>query len=171
MPDEIPGDPPDVGGEPPWKQEAIVKLGSPAHERSGVGLGPEHGHERSHEQRLNQRHLRVRGHLETAQLDHSEAPVLGLRAEQLVDAELGPVGVAGEVDEQAAEQTVDLPGRHLALAFDGEAIEFGKRRLELVQALVARFVDARRLARRPDEATREQVRQRRVVLPIGDQAP
>ena len=45
-----------------------------------------------------------------------------------------------------------------------------ERDLELVDAVVPRLVDARRLARRADEQSREQVRQRRVVVPVGDQA-
>ena len=43
--------------------------------------------------------------------------------------------------------------------------------LELVQPIVPRLVDARRLARRPDEHAGEHVGERRMVLPIGDQAP
>ncbi len=45
-----------------------------------------------------------------------------------------------------------------------------ERELELVQRVVPRFVDARRLARRADEHAREQIRERGMVLPIGDQA-
>ncbi len=45
-----------------------------------------------------------------------------------------------------------------------------KRDLHLVERVVARFVDARRLACRADEQARKQVRHRRVVLPIGDDA-
>ena len=42
--------------------------------------------------------------------------------------------------------------------------------LELVEAVVARLVDARRLAGRADEQAREQVAQRRMVLPVQHQA-
>ena len=45
-----------------------------------------------------------------------------------------------------------------------------QRDLELVQAVVARLVDARRLAGRADEQAGEQERQGGVVLPVGDQA-
>jgi hypothetical protein len=41
---------------------------------------------------------------------------------------------------------------------------------QFVEAFVARLVDARRLAGRADEHAGEQVGQRRVVLPVGDQA-
>ena len=45
-----------------------------------------------------------------------------------------------------------------------------ERDLELVQRVVARLVDARRLRGRADEQAREQVRQRGMVVPVGDQA-
>jgi hypothetical protein len=40
-------------------------------------------------------------------------PVAVSGAVELVDAELGAVGVAGDVDEQVAQQAVDQPRRHL----------------------------------------------------------
>ena len=46
----------------------------------------------------------------------------------------------------------------------------GERELELVERVVARLVDARRLRRRADEQAGEHVRQRRVVLDERDQA-
>ena len=42
--------------------------------------------------------------------------------------------------------------------------------LQLVDRIVARLVDARVLAGRADEHAREEVRERRVVVPVGDQA-
>ena len=45
-----------------------------------------------------------------------------------------------------------------------------KRDLELVEGFVARLVHARRLAGRPDELAGEQVGERGVVLPVGDDA-
>ena len=56
-----------------------------------------------------------------------------------------------------------LPGRL-------QALHFAKRDLEFVHRIVARFVDARRLAGRADEQAREQIRQRRMVVPVGDHA-
>jgi len=109
-------------------------------------------------------------HLEAPELDDAEASALGVGAEQLVDAELGSMRVAGEVDEEVPQKAIGLPQRHVPVAFGGEAIELGERGLELVQAVVARFVDAGSLARGADEPTREQVRERRVVLPVGHEA-
>ena len=76
-----------------------MELGAPAHQRAGVRVGPEAGDQRSDQQRLHERHARVRRHLEAAQLEQPEPAALGVGAEQLVDAELGPVGAAGYVDE------------------------------------------------------------------------
>src|SRR5438874_1786366 len=50
------------------------------------------------------------------------------------------------------------------------ALQLLKRDLELVQAIVARLVDAWRLAGRPDEHAGKQVRERRMVLPVRNQA-
>ena len=51
----------------------------------------------------------MRRHLEAAQLEQAEPAALGIGAEQLVDAELGAVGVAGDVGEQVSQRPVDLP--------------------------------------------------------------
>ena len=42
--------------------------------------------------------------------------------------------------------------------------------LQLVEAVVARLVDAGRLAGRAEEQAGEQIRQRRMVVPVGEQA-
>ena len=87
---------------------------------------------------------------------------------ELVDADLGAVGVAGDIDQQVAQQPVDQPGqRRRALAGRGH---LRQRDLQLVERVVARLVDARRLAGRADEQAGEQVGQRRVALPVQDQA-
>ena len=85
---------------------------------------------------------------------------------ELVDAELGAVRVAGDVDQQVAEQAVDEPRlrrpRPRGSLLEGD--------LQLVEAVVARLVDARRLARRADEEPGEEVGEARMVLPVGEQA-
>ena len=57
-----------------------------------------------------------------------------------------------------------------AIAPPGSGI-CSQRDLQLVELIVARLVDSRRLARRPDEQSAEQVGERWMVLPIGDDAP
>ena len=143
-----------------------MQLGAPAHQRCRVGLVPEPGHQGPHEQALHQRHARVGRHLEPAQLHQAQAATVRLGGEQLVDAELGPVGVAGEVGEQVAEQAVHQPRWGLA----SEPFQLAERDLQLVEGVVAGLVHPGGLAGGADEAAREQVRQRRVVLPVGDQA-
>ena len=143
-----------------------MQLGAPAHQRGGVGLRPEARDQRAHQQRLDQRHLRVRRHLEAAQLQQPQAATLGVRAEQLVDAELGAMGVAGDVGEQVPQQPVDVPGAYVV----PEPRQLGEGDLQLVERLGAALVHPRRLARRADEAPGEQIGQRRVVLPVRQQA-
>ena len=87
---------------------------------------------------------------------------------QLVDAELGPVRVAGDVDQQIAEDAVHQP-RRTWRAFARLPIELLERDLQLVDGVGAGFVHARRLARGADEHAGEQIRQRRVIEPVADQ--
>ncbi len=78
------------------------------------------------------------------------------------------MGIAGDVDEKIAKQAIDQPRpRRLALA---RRRDHGKRDLELVELIVPRLVDARGLAGRPDEQAGEQIGQRRMPLPVQDQA-
>jgi hypothetical protein len=77
------------------------------------------------------------------------------------------VRVAGEIDEQVAQQAVDDPRRGQAVL--GRPLQLGERDLELEEPVVATLVHPGRLAGRPDEPAREQVRQRRVVLPHREQ--
>ena len=157
----------DVGVHVPRQQEAIVQPGAPTGQRPGVRVLPEAGHQRPHQQGLDQRHAGVGWHLESPELDQPEPAPLAVGIEQLVDAELGPVGVAGDVHQQVPQEAVDQPGPD-PLA---QALQLGEGDLELVQGFVAGLVDARRLAGRPDETAGEQVGQRRMVLPVGQQAP
>ena len=159
-----------IGGHIPGQEEAVVELGAPAHERAGIRLGPEAGDQGPDQQRLHERHAGVRRHLEAAQFEQPEPAPLRVGAEQLVDAQLGPVGAAGYVDEQVPEQAVHEPGRRGVAGGNGQALELGEGDLELVEALVAGLVDARGLAGRADEPAGEEVGERRMVLPVGDDA-
>ena len=151
------------------QHEAVVQLGPPAHLARAVGGLPEPRDERAHEELLGEAHPRVRRHLEGAQLDEPEPAGGAVGAVELVDAELGAVRVAGHVDEQVAEEAVDEPGRAW-VAGARVGLELAERELQLVEAVVARLVDARRLARRADEHAGEQVRERRMIVPVADEA-
>jgi len=89
---------------------------------------------------LREAHLGVRWHFEGAQLDETEAAGAAVGRVKFVDAELGAVRVAGHVDEQIAKEAIDQPRRHGALL--GDLLE---GQFQLVERIVARFVDARRL--------------------------
>ena len=82
----------------------------PANERRLVRLAGEGRDERADERELSHHHAHVRRHLEGAKLDDPLPAVGRLRIEELVDADLGAVGVAGEVDEEVAEERVAEPG-------------------------------------------------------------
>ena len=153
------------------QHEAVVQLGVPALEvRRTVGLLPEARHQRPHQQLLGQAHAGMRRHLEGAHLQQAQATGGAVGRIQLVDAELGAVGVAADVDQQVAHHPVDQPGRARGHAVGGDALQFGEGDLDLVDRVVARFVDPRRLAGGADEQAREQVAQRRVVVPVAHHA-
>ncbi len=111
---------------------------------------------------LSKAHARVGRHLEAAELDQAEAAGGAVRREELVDADLGAVGVASHIHQKIAEQPVDQPGRrHLRRARGGHLRE---RDLQLVEPVMARFVDARRLTGRADEQAGEEIAERRMAL-------
>src|SRR5436190_2613410 len=143
----------------PRQHEPIVQLGAPALELAGhIRLLPEARDERAHQELLRERHARVRRHLEGAHLEESQPPSGAVGGIQLVDAELGAVRVAAHVDQQVAEDAVDEPRRALSLRL---ALELAEGDLDLVDRVVARLVDARRLAGRADEHAGEKERERR----------
>jgi len=59
---------------------------------------------------LREAHAGVRRHFEGAHLDQAEPAAAGIGRVELVDAELGPMGVAAGVDEQVAEEAIHQPG-------------------------------------------------------------
>ena len=154
------------------QHEAVVQLGAPSLQaRRPVRLLPEARHQRTHQQLLSEAHAGVRRHLEGTHLEQAEPAGRAVGRVQLVDAELGAVGVAGDVDEQVAHQPIDEPRRRgMAPCIARDAGEFGEGDLDLVDRIVARLVDARRLAGRADEEAAEQVAERRVVVPVADHA-
>ena len=78
--------------------------------------------------------------------------------------------VAGHIHQQVAKQPVDEPGFDDFFSGLVALVHLLEGDLQFVQAVVARFVDARRLAGRTDEHAGEQIRERRMVLPVSDQA-
>ena len=76
-----------------------------------VRLLPEPRHQRPQQQLLREAHPRVRRHLERAELDQPQPAGRRVGRVQLVDAELGAVRVARDVDQQMAEHAIDQPRR------------------------------------------------------------
>ena len=93
------------------QHEAVVELGAPAGERQIVGRLPERRDERPQQELLGQAHAPVRGHLERAQLHQPQPAAARVGIVELVDAELGTVRIAGDVDQQVAEHPVHQPRR------------------------------------------------------------
>lgn len=140
------------------QHETVVQGRAPADELAVDGIDPETGDQRAHQQLLGKRHARVGRHLETAELDEAEPSCRAVGREQLVDADLGAVGVAGDVGQKIAEQAVDEPGQRLLATAGGSDLRHGD--LQLVEAVVTSLVDTRRLAGRADEHAGEEVGER-----------
>ena len=151
-----------------FEHEAVVQRGAPAHRRAVERRSPEPGDQRAQQQLLGKTHARIRRHFERAEFDQPEPAGRAVRRKQFVDADLGAMGVAGDVDQDVAEQPVDQPGRHPVRA--AWRRHFADRDFEFVEQVLARFVDARRLAGRPDEQSGEQIGQRRPPQRIEHQA-
>ena len=137
---------------------------APVHQATLVRHLPERRDRGAHQQELRGRHACMRRHFQRTELHQAKPPGRGLRCIQLVDAELGAMRVPCHVCQQMAEHPIDQPGCHLLPGFD-----LRERDLQFRQAVLPRLVDARMLARRPDEQPAEQVRQARMVVPEAQQ--
>ncbi len=121
------------------EHEPVVEGGPPADRLLDVWLLPEHRHERTDKKLLRQAHLRMRRHLEAAELNEPQTPRGVVRRIELVDADLGPVRVAGDVDQEVPEDPVDEPRRRVNVGPD-----LVERDLEFVEGVLPPFVDAAR---------------------------
>ena len=126
---------------------------------------PEARDQRAEQQLLHHAHPRIRRHLECPQLEEAAPPGCEVGRVELVDAELRAMRVARDVDKQVAQRAIDEPRGRLALRRSKPR----ERDLHLVQAVVPSFVEPRRLARGPEKHPGEEVRERRVIVPVGDQ--
>ncbi|MCY1456398.1 hypothetical protein D9M71_736170 [compost metagenome] len=98
------------------QHEAVMQRRAPACQAFGcIGLAPEPRHQRPQQQLLHQTHARVRRHFKGAQFQQAQASGRAIRRIEFIDAEFGAVGVAGHVDQQVAQQTVNQP-RYTRLA-------------------------------------------------------
>ncbi|MNX85652.1 hypothetical protein D3C86_1175000 [compost metagenome] len=147
-----------------------MQLGAPAGQPRGVRRLPEVGDQTAQQQLLRQAHARMRRHFKSAQFQQAQPARRTVGGIQLVDAEFRAVRITRDVDQDVAQRPVDHPGRHLGALLRAAPMDFLKRQFKLVHLVVARFVDARRLAGGADEQARKQVRQRRMVDPVRQQA-
>ncbi len=100
-----------------------------------------------------------------AVLAQAEAAGGAVRRIHFVDAEFAAMRIAGKVGQQIAQQPVHQP-RFAAVGL----VQLLEGDIEFVQALVAAFIDTRRLAGRADKHAAEQIGKAGVVLPERQQA-
>ena len=91
------------------QHEAIVQRRAPAHELALLRFAPELCDQRADQQLLRQRHPGIGRHFERAEFDQPEAAGRPVGRIELVDADFGAMGIAGDVDEDMPEQAVDQP--------------------------------------------------------------
>ena len=150
------------------QHEPVVQRRAPARQRPVQRIAPQPREDRADQQLLGEAHARVRRHLEAAELDQPEPAGRAVGRIELVDADFRAMGVAGHVGQKVAHQPVDQPRRR-RLAVAGLR-DLRQRDLEFVKAVVARLVDARRLAGRADEQAGEEIAEARMPQPIDDEA-
>ena len=127
------------------QHEAVMQRRAPAHHRPVERLAPEPGDQRAQQQLLGQAHAGIGRHLEGAELDEAQPAGGAVGREQLVDADFGAVGVAGDIDQEIAEQPVDQPRRTRRVL----AGHLAERDLAFVQHVLPRLIEAGRLADGP----------------------
>jgi hypothetical protein len=168
-----------VGAAKAGSRKRSCSRDAPADERRGIRLLPEAGHERAHEQGLDAAPSGGAAASRSRAVSSSPSrPRSESGAEELVDAELRAVSVADEVGQQVPQSRSTSHGDVTASpdplgpgsGLGRGALHLGEGDLQLVERLETPLVDPRRLARRPDESAREDIGQRGVVLPIGDDA-
>src|SRR5271166_866043 len=148
------------------QHESVVQRRAPARQRPVERVTPQAGEDCADEQLLGQAHARVRRHLEAAELDESETAGWAVRRIELVDADFRAMGVAGHVGENVAHQAIEQPWPW-GVSLSGPRY-LGERDLQFVKTVVARLVDARRLAGRTDEQAGEEIGQAWMPQPMDD---
>ena len=88
---------------------AVVQGRAPAHRLAVQRCAPEGSDQRAQQQLLGEAHARIGRHLERAEFDKAKPAGRAIRRKQFVDAYFGPVGIAGYVDQDIAEQPIDQP--------------------------------------------------------------
>ena len=155
-----------IGHQEMGQEKLVVQRRSPAHQRAVPGTLPHCCHQRPHNELREQADPHMRGHLKGAQFHQPPLAAGSVGGKELVDAEFCPVGVAGQIDQQVAEHPIDKPWGNLRAG----GPQFLQRDLQFVEAFMTSFVDAGRLAGGADERAGKEIRERRVVVPIGHQA-
>ena len=163
---KIVADRPEVLPERGRQHEAIVQACPVPHERVGARSHRQHGDNRPNEQRAQRLIPDVRHRLERSKLDQALKTGWRIEVPELVDADLGEVRVARAIGQEIAKEPVE------DLTVGGPPYGIGPeaRDLELVQSRGQGFIDPRCLRARADVLAREEIRKRRMTLPVPKDA-
>ena len=101
-----------IGPDEIGQHEAVVQFSTPALQaRWLIRRLPEPCDQGAHQQLLGQAHARMRRHLKGAHFEQAQAAGRTIGRVELVDAELGAMGVARHVNQQVTQDPVDHPRR------------------------------------------------------------
>ena len=149
------------------KHETIVQPVAPMDQLAAIRILPEFRDQSPHQQLLSQAHARVRRHFKGTQLHQAQPGRSGVGGKKFVDANLGAVGVAGQIGKEIPENPVHGPG---ADHFGGSGFrDLIERDLQFIQRIRTGLIHARMLAGGADEESGKKIRERRMVLPETDQ--
>ena len=130
----------------------VVQCGAPAHQRLTIGFLVKARHQRPDQQLLHQTHVGMRRHFKTAKLQQPQPSGCRVRGIHLVHAELGTVGITGNIRQQITQQPINQPGfLHIA----GRHLRQGN--FQLIQSFVTGLINPWRLTGRANKHAREQV--------------
>src|SRR4051794_16644125 len=128
------------------EHEAIVQLGAPADEGLVIRHTPEPREERPQQQLLGQTHPGMRGHFKSPKLHQTMTSAHPIGGVKLINAKLRPMGISRGVYKEVSKNTVDQPGRKIAVL--GNLL---KSDLQFVKRIVASFIHSRMLAGRANK--------------------
>ena len=110
----------------------------------------------------------MRRHFKRTQLNEPQTAAATARVKELIDGKFRAMRVARGIREQMAEKPVHQPGRRVAI-FLAVAIHLLECQLDLKHGIIARFINARRLAGRADEQAAEEIAQTWMIVPVAQQ--
>ena len=115
---------------------------------------------------LRQRHPGIGRHFKAAKFDQTQPAGGAIGGIKLVDTDFGTVSVAGDIDQEVAQQPVGQPWRRYGPC--GRYLL--QRHFQFIKRIMAGLVDPWCLRRGADEQAGKQIAERGVARPVQDQA-